>query len=695
MAELKRLPTGYDDRGPQDRSYEDDPLVELARIVSGGAPFPEPAQRARAAAPEPRAVAPEPQPRAEIGRQPMPNQLSALEQELFSELRSTVDPDRTPRARVQPAASAAPPPAPQPPAAVQPVAQRAAMSAQPAPQPVRREPAPAPSQAAGGDFASHLANEQYRYVQSGVAAGSYDPAFDDFFDEPTQLIDPQQQRAGQQAPAAHQGAAAYPGGASHGSVGHGQGQGQGGRAQGGHGPLPGAQPGSQRTAPAASDFATPPMPPSVDSRVRAPQVEPTFGEFGREEIAAAAREAQPYLGGAPTMPEHPLSERSAARHVAREPRRGLMAAGVALGVFVLGGLGFLGWRAFATPGDGGTPPLIAADPKPMKVKPEGQATGPSGPKLTTDGTGEDKSRLVTRQEEPLDQVAGRTQDGRNVRVIPGAPNSAVAEQPRTVRTVVVRPDGTIVPSGDPARTVTTTPVRVGEPALPPGPAQPVVSLPPRANDPIAALSAPKAPSTGPVTSVGSGAPPLPAAGPAPVTTATTPPPATPKPVVPTPVTAPPSANLGLPGTPPAPPKPVVAPKPAVASQPLPAATGAPLALGAVPPTRLASNGPAATTSTPAPAVVAPPAPISAPPPAASGDGAWAVQLAAAPSDAEARRVIADAQRKFSGVLGGRSTYVQVFGSYHRARVAAGSESEAKALCEQIKSQGGACFTTRR
>lgn len=616
MPDVKRQPVR-----PDDRAYEDDPLVELARIVSGGQPFPDAPPRVRAEPP----VAPA-QPRAEFARQPMPNQLSALEQELFSELRSTVDPDRAPRARVEPVVSAP-----------QPVSKVVPMSSSP----VAADPAgrAAPSSARSNDFASHL-DQVTRPSSSGVSAGSYDPAFDDFFEEPpTILISPQaQSRPAQPTPVAPPRAEAAP---TYGAA------------------VQAVQDADRR-----------------DPRASYP--EPTFQDFGREEIAAAAREAQPFPAAHAVAPEPPPVARPAVQRTPSEQKRGLMIAAAALGVFVMGGLGFLGWRAFGPTGADGAPPLILADAKPMKVKPEGQPTAPTGPSLAVDKV-EDKSRLFTKQEEPVDQVAGRSADGRSVRVIPGAPSANTPEQPRTVRTVVVRPDGTILQGGEPPRAVLTTPIRSNEPtsvgtapsptvtaALPPVPGP--TPVPPKAADPIGALAQPTPPrpaAAAPTVEAPAAARPVP-----PATAATQP--------------ASPSTSQAAPA------RPVPPPVRPLASQPLPPATGAPLPLGPVAPTRLASTNPAA----PAPVTPAPPAPIAAAPAPASGGGQFVVQLAAAGSDADARRVIADGQRKYSA-LGGRPGDVQVFGSYHRARVVFGSKEEADQACAQIKSQGGDCLVRRR
>ena len=87
--------------------------------------------------------------------------------------------------------------------------------------------------------------------------------------------------------------------------------------------------------------------------------------------------------------------------------------------------------------------MIYADTGDVKVKPEEpQGTGePERSKLIYDrvgGTGEPgEERLIVRSEEPVDPLAGEGETGAQKAEARGA-------VPRRVRTVVVRPDGTIV-----------------------------------------------------------------------------------------------------------------------------------------------------------------------------------------------------------------------------------------------------------
>lgn len=717
MPEVKRQPARADDS-----HYDDDPLVELARLVSGGQPFPEAPQRRV----EPIELPPSlmPQSRGNVTRQPMPNQLSALEQELFSELRSTVDPDRAPRARVEPTVSAPDSGAPKV-VSMNYAAERSALDPAGAgayeedlptlPIPSRQEPRLAAVSGPSTGRAQPSPQPQ---------RADYDPSFEDFFDdgevtlpvaqalsqaqrramaeEPTVMIPPAPRAEAPVRPGARptpvaQAAPPAPRPAL-GDVSPAE-------------PRPAVR--SQATPRPAPRAEAPVAPPSgheirVDGAGNGPR--PTFEDFAREEIAAAAREAEPFHEDRAYVPDHVAADQVARRHLGSgEARKGFLVAGVALGVFVLGGLGFLGWRAFGgADAGGGTPPLILADARPMKVKPTTEPKPPSGPNLTVDKV-EDKSRLVTRQEDPVDQVTSRTSDGRTVRVIaPGTPGAAGAEQPRTVRTVVVRPDGTIVPSGDAARPapVQTIPIRTTEvaPAAPaPGPAVSSTSMAPPISSAAPTSTASVTPAPQAAATPSAALAPS-SAQPTPVKTVPVQPVAVaPRPAAPPPVAQPAAAPAPVAQVPAAPPR-AAAPAP-VAQAPAPApvvrapapppapATGAPLALGPVAPTRVATAAP--TPVAPAPVAAAP---VAAP--SSGGGGDFVVQLSSQRSDADARRSFADMQRRYPDLLGGKSLDVQAAdlgarGTYYRARAVAGSREAAVELCQQIKAKGGDCVVGRR
>ncbi|WP_407051363.1 SPOR domain-containing protein [Methyloraptor flagellatus] len=559
----------------------EDPLVELARIVSEGAAYP--------VRPEPRSGQ-----RRPVTAQPMPQQLTELEAELFNELRASVGPAQA----------------------------RSARTAEHAPEgePVQRQ-APNLRVAASRDApqnyapssAGHPGYAQPGHGQSGVAAGSYDPAFDQGYDD-----------------------------------------GVDGRAP---------HTASVHVHPAVAHAAP-----------RSP-----YADFSRDDIAAAAYEARPHASLEEALPGHSGRQvRAAAKNARNGQRIGVGLVAALVGLVAVGGVGYAGWRMFAPSlGVGGAPVTVHADGKPMKVvPPPGKAVADNTPSLKPDD-GSGASKIVRLQEDPVDAVKGKTADGQDVRVI--APGGVgVNDQPRHVKTVIVRPDGTVV--GDapkPPRTALAdpaTPPATQAPALPPVAHVPAAQAPAR---PSATADMPYPPN--PLVQVPAAQAPAAQAPTAPQIT-------TIKPVV---KPAPAPTVVATTPVQPAQPRPVQL-QPAPAAAPTTTA-GAPIALGPVGPTRLAAAPPAA-----APATTASTQPVSITPPAGAGD--FLVQIAATGSDAEAKRAFAEAQRKYP-VLGGRSLVVQqadVNGkSYHRVRVSAGSRDQAVALCEQLKSAGGSCMVVKR
>ncbi|MEO5324125.1 SPOR domain-containing protein [Mesorhizobium sp. CC13] len=236
---------------------------------------------------------------------------------------------------------------------------------------------------------------------------------------------------------------------------------------------------------------------------------------------------------------------------ARPARRGLMIAAIVGAVAVIGGIGALA-LSFGGSDGADTPVVLKADDGPMKVRPEnpGGAIVPNqdnkvydrvaGGSATATPTQE---KLVTNTEEPIDVVAQEAEARASDNVAAGeeqaaAPKSedrvqqaieadqpvsddeTAAVAPRKVRTMVVRPDGSLVPREDPApapqvaatEPADPAPQRVAEPgaeatgtvpaaakpALAPVPAKPAQS----AETPASAPIAPQRPSEQPVNVVG-------------------------------------------------------------------------------------------------------------------------------------------------------------------------------------------------
>ena len=190
-----------------------------------------------------------------------------------------------------------------------------------------------------------------------------------------------------------------------------------------------------------------------------PMASGPHGTYADPGVAQAAAESAPYLQDEdyPTFD----TEEYDVEPVARKSRKGLVAALAAVGVIVVGGLAV--W-AFGLGGDGGETetPVLAANTDPVKEAPEdpGGKVIPNQNKTVynrIDGTETDEapSELMPATEEPL----ALTPDGQAPRVISLSGGEANVAQsngaetggavaPKKVRTVIVRPDGTIVSSND-------------------------------------------------------------------------------------------------------------------------------------------------------------------------------------------------------------------------------------------------------
>ncbi|WP_029031372.1 SPOR domain-containing protein [Salinarimonas rosea] len=355
-------------------------------------------------------------------------------------------------------------------------------------------------------------------------------------------------------------------------------------------------------------------------------------------------------------------------------RKSMVTAGALIVVAAIG-VGTALWFAGSVDQAPSDPPLIAAESEPARVAP----ADPGGVEIPNQDTallGADsgEARVVDREEQPVDIAGlGGQAVGEAPRVVlpqPGAapgqvpaaedpiaqalgqdgvagldaglqpplvssPAVAALGEPRRVRTVTVRPDGTIVaPTGL-------------QPATPPAGEAPL-QVP--AQQDIAALA--------PLEPIGQPAAddlPAPAADDLP--SADLPAADAPAPII----AAPP-----LP--PPAPPRESLP----VATQPArPAAPSGPLQLSAVPQT---------------------PAPAAQP---AAPTGGFAVQLAIRGSEESARAAFAQLQGQYSGIIGDGQPIIRqavVNGStIYRVRVGPYSRERATQACDQIKAAQGDCF----
>lgn len=361
--------------------------------------------------------------------------------------------------------------------------------------------------------------------------------------------------------------------------------------------------------------------------------------------------------------------------VARRPIRWGAPAAI-VGILLMGGLSAYAFYASGLPGkaESGQPLVIAADKDPVKVAPEnpGGKTVPNQDKAVYErvaGGANDAPRqetLISSNEEPMD-VVQRTLTSDNLplqgeeeamtenldtqdeRLLPQQANAAaqgdpVSVMPRKVRTMVVRPDGTLVEQEvtAPAAPVqqASAPIQTSVPEK--LPAQPALAEPTTA--PRAAQVAPAQP-------------------------------------------APQLAPMSAPQAPAAPAQVVTASAPAVAApaRPVPASRPADQPVNVVASVSDRGNVQQASASPQQTASV--------------GPGGYFIQVASLPSQADAQKSYQNLSNKFGSVIGGRGVDIKAAaiagkGTFYRVRIPAGSKDEAVQLCERYRSAGGSCLVAR-
>ncbi|MCR9134805.1 MAG: SPOR domain-containing protein [Alphaproteobacteria bacterium] len=408
-------------------------------------------------------------------------------------------------------------------------------------------------------------------------------------------------------------------------------------------------------------------------------------------------------------------------------RRGLIAAAAVVGVLVVGGAGFYLWNS-SLGGDTGAggPRVIAADNEPVKVKPDspGGKTVPNQDLAVYDrvaGTDSDtpsEQNLVNTTEEPVDVVQrtldpdtlpleGRANNGENsvkaedrLAASDGTETgngATVAEtngiSPRKVRTLVVRPDGTIVARETPAEpTVTSetnTAANVGSDT----------GSSSSNGDAATGDGAPRTVALAPANSTSS------AANPTPVTAA---PEADSTQVASTStdqtsgsstVTGEDAAlppiesdlrNTGVVPVPGSKPGGQTANTQSVASTAT--ETAQPAASAPVPSARPAQQPVEVVEAVNDQGNLAGSAPTNNP-------GGWVMQISSQPTEAGAQESYRNLSRRYASIIGGRGVSIQRAnitnrGIFYRVRIPAGSKAQATQLCNQYKAAGGSCFVAR-
>lgn len=380
-------------------------------------------------------------------------------------------------------------------------------------------------------------------------------------------------------------------------------------------------------------------------------------------------------------------------------RNGIFVAGAVVAIAALGGIGAFA-LSFGDGSDDSGPVLVEADAGPLKVKPEnpGGATVPnqdSEAYARVSGSSGDtppaQERLVTTSEEPVD-LAARAEGGNTLpgvdEALPAVADGSVladsedlpggkseeriaapeqeaegvgvaedlaAVQPRRVRTMIVRPDGTLVPREDPAPEPSAAAAADGAPATGPVASQ---EGPAQTQQPAAvAVAVPAAEAIRKVAiqQAALDADEQPAAR---------------EQNQPNEVAAPP-ARAATPSA-----GPLVQARPV--DQPV---------QGRQPAQEQVAQAAAPARSQPA-----------APQPATSG-GEWSMQIASQPTADAAQATYQDLARRYGGIIGGHGVNIVRAeipgkGTYFRVRIPSSSRGEAISLCERYKAAGGSCFVSK-
>ncbi len=405
---------------------------------------------------------------------------------------------------------------------------------------------------------------------------------------------------------------------------------------------------------------------------------PPPGGYDLDAVAQAMRESDPQLGGHGVLPPHSDAELEAAPAQGKS-RRGLVVAATVMGIVVIGG-GAFALFDFGGGVPDGPPAIITASDEPVKEFPENEERpGNGASKLIYDrvggGEGTGEERLVLRDETPVASLppapAGQV-SGENGTIVPSGP--------RRVRTVVVRPDGTII-SGNDAGSDTNAGAQQtdgGTATQAQGQSQPLpgatAGLTPsgigQTSGTASSDGQSRVVSTSPVSATPSGT--ENAAGQSAASTDD-------------------PANV-----------PRIKPEDiqtlARSATPAPATTAQPVAQrqSAAPLDLTASSGQQAPAAQPAatqPATRATSASGTIP------AGAYVVQVSSQRSEQQAQTAFDDLQRRFGSVLGGVSPVIQRAdlgdrGTFYRVRIPTSSRDEAISLCERLKTAGGDCFVRR-
>ncbi len=387
----------------------------------------------------------------------------------------------------------------------------------------------------------------------------------------------------------------------------------------------------------------------------------------------------------------------------------------AVGALAIIGGGYYAMSGPSTGTSGTAPVLVKADPEPVKVAPEtpGGKTVANQDQAVYDKVGTEtaalptQGQLVSEAEEPVDIASVATSEpaadpnakseervdpALEAEITSGQAADTLAVSPKKVRTVVVKPDGTLVErpaepaAAVPADAATATPVPTPAPEAPAAtaeaPAAPADAPAAKVETPVQETAAvtPEpalAPEANTVEDVAKAAEPVveaPVAEEAPKAEAAPKAAAPAVKVVKTKkIKAPVEETASLDADPKSNAAPILESRPADQPVNIVGKTGNADAA--------AETQVAAADATPAPT------------------GSYSVQIASTPSPEAAKSTYVALTRKYGSVLVGRGVNVQKAevagkGTVYRVRIPAGSKQDAAALCKEYKAAGGNCFVTK-
>lgn len=431
-----------------------------------------------------------------------------------------------------------------------------------------------------------------------------------------------------------------------------------------------AWPAAANAVPQVTEEETPPPPEGYDL----------------DAVARAMQESDPSLNGAGVLPPHSAAEKEAIPQAKERSRRGLYVTLGIVGVAALGGAGFFLVDGDAVQVPSGPPPVISGLQEPLKIYPEQSQT---------------QTKILDRVNSTAETVPDRldVQETPQPVELPPAPASTNNTElapgtPKQVRTVIVRPDGTIVSADEAVTAAPTQPI--APVSQPPANQAPSVSVDTSRIVPAAPLIADAAPAEPIVSS------------PEPTETL----PVQTQGEAPAPVAAAEPAAPDVPAIVNDNQQPTVT-EPAVAEPAAPVPTVLPRKKP-VPPVRVAS-APATQNTSSTPAQADGPLNLnnasSAPAPAATTSGGtstsgsipsgtYIVQVTSQRSASAASDAFAGLQRRYPGVLGNRNAVIVSAdlgdrGVYYRARIPTNSREDANNLCESLTAAGGECFVRRQ